>query len=205
LILIVVLEDEARILFAKIRVQNMVVMESQVVLKKGDIAPDFALMGVDGKKHSLASYGDYEAVLVIFMCNHCPYVKAKVGAIDEIATKFKGKVAVVGINSNDSAAYPDDSFENMKKFAAERGIRFFYLVDETQQVAKKYGAVCTPDPFLFDKERRLAFHGRIDNAMKPEDKATEKTMIANIEKLLDGQQIAKDFDPSIGCSIKWKN
>ena len=182
----------------------MVVMESQVQLKKGDKAPDFELMGVDDKKHSLSSY-NADAVLVIFMCNHCPYVKAKVDAINEIKTKFGSKVAVIGINSNDAVAYPDDSFESMKKFAQEKSIKFSYLVDETQQVAKKYGAVCTPDPFLFDKNRKLVFHGRIDNAMKPEDKATEKTMIANIEKLLLGQTISKDFDPSIGCSIKWKN
>lgn len=183
----------------------MVVMESQVVLKKGDKAPDFELLGIDDKKHTLGSFEKYDGVLIIFMCNHCPYVKAKVDAINEIQEKFGNKVAVVGINSNDSTAYPDDSFDNMKKFASEKGIKFFYLVDETQQVAKKYGAVCTPDPFLFDKERRLVFHGRIDNAMKPEDKPTEKTMIANIDKLLAGQSIPKDFDPSIGCSIKWKN
>ena len=183
----------------------MVVMESQVVLKAGDMAPEFDLVGTDDKKYSLSSFKDYDAVLVIFMCNHCPYVKAKVDAINEIQTKFKGRVAVVGINSNDSVAYPDDSFENMKKFADDKKISFFYLVDDTQRVAKKYGAVCTPDPFLFNKEQRLVFHGRIDNAMKPEDKATEKTMISNIEKLLGGQKIVKDFDPSIGCSIKWKS
>lgn len=183
----------------------MVVMESQVVLKKGDLAPGFDLLGVDDKRHSLSTYRDVDAILVIFMCNHCPYVKAKVEAINEIQNRFKGKLAVIGINSNDSVLYPDDSFENMKKFAKERGISFTYLVDDTQQIAKKYGAVCTPDPFLFNKERKLVFHGRIDNAMKPEDKATEKTMILNIEKLLSGQSIVKDFDPSIGCSIKWKN
>jgi peroxiredoxin len=182
----------------------MVVMESQVVLRKGDMAPDFELLGVDGKRHSLATYKDYEALLVIFMCNHCPYVKAKVDAINEIQNKFQGKVAVVGINSNDPVSYPDDSFENMKIFAKEKAISFSYLVDDTQQVAKRYGAVCTPDPFLFDKNRKLVFHGRIDNAMKPEDTATEKTMIANIERLLANKPIVKDFDPSIGCSIKWK-
>ena len=183
----------------------MVVMESKVALKAGDSAPDFELVGVDDKKYSLDSFKDYEALLVIFMCNHCPYVKAKVAAINEIQNRFGKKVAVVGINSNDAVAYPDDSFESMKTFAAEKKISFFYLVDETQQVARKYGAVCTPDPFLFNREKGLVFHGRIDNAMKPEDTATEKTMISNIEKLLGGQKIAKDFDPSIGCSIKWKN
>ena len=92
----------------------------------------------------------------------------------------------------------------MKSVAAEKGIKFDYLVDETQEIAKKYGAMCTPDPFLFNKEGKLVFHGRIDNAMKPEDTATEKTMIGVIEKLLSGEKIEKDFDPSIGCSIKWK-
>jgi hypothetical protein len=92
----------------------------------------------------------------------------------------------------------------MKKIAEEKNMYIDYLVDETQEIAKKYGAICTPDPFLFDKQMKLIFHGRIDNAMKPEDTATEKTMINNIERFLSGEKIEKDFDPSIGCSIKWK-
>jgi len=182
----------------------MVLLESQIKLKTGDRAPDFDLMGIDDKTHSLENYKDYDALLVIFICNHCPYVKAKVEAIKEIHDKFKDTVALVGINSNDTINYPDDSFENMKKIAEEKGIKFDYLVDDSQEIAKKYGAICTPDPFLFDKERKLVFHGRIDNAMNPDDATTEKTMIINIEKLLAGEKIEKDFDPSIGCSIKWK-
>ena len=182
----------------------MVLLESQIKLKTRDRAPDFELLGIDSKKHSLNDYKDYEGLLVIFMCNHCPYVKAKIKAINEVHEKFKDKIAVIGINSNDPVNYPDDSFENMKIIAKEKGIKFDYLVDETQEIAQKYGAICTPDPFLFDKEKRLIFHGRIDNAMKPEDIATEKTMINNIEKFLSGEKIKKDFDPSIGCSIKWK-
>ena len=182
----------------------MVLLESQIKLNTGDLAPDFDLIGIDDKKHSLNSYQDYEGLLVIFMCNHCPYVKAKIEAIKEIHQKFNNKIAVVGINSNDSIKYPDDSFDSMKTIAKEKNIQFDYLVDETQEIAKKYGAMCTPDPFLFDKQRKLIFHGRIDNAMKPEDIATEKTMIKNIEKFLLGEKIEKDFDPSIGCSIKWK-
>jgi len=182
----------------------MVLLKSEVVLKTGSKAPDFSLRGVDGKKHSLADYKNYDGLLVIFMCNHCPYVQAHFDAIKEVDQKFKGKVAVVGINSNDPTNYPDDSYDSMKKIAKEKGFKFDYLVDETQEVARRYGAVCTPDPFLFDKEQKLIFHGRIDNAMKPEDTATEKTMIKNIEKFLLGQKIEKDFDPSIGCSIKWK-
>ena len=118
--------------------------------------------------------------------------------------KFGDKIAIIGINSNDSKDYPEDSFENMKKIAKEKGFKFYYLIDDTQEIAKKYGAICTPDPFLFNSSKQLIFHGRIDNAMKPDDIATEKTMVSNIEKLLSGEKIEKDFDPSIGCSIKWK-
>jgi len=182
----------------------MVLIESQVKLKVGDKAPDFELLGVDDKNHRLSDYKQYQGILIIFMCNHCPYVKAKFNALNELYAKFGEKIAIIGINSNDSRDYPEDSFENMKKTAKEKGLKFDYLVDETQQIAKKYGAMCTPDPYLFNKEGRLVFHGRIDNAMKPDDTATEKTMIINIEKMLSNERIEKDFEPSIGCSIKWK-
>lgn len=182
----------------------MALTESAVGLKAGDAAPDFDLLGIDGKRHALSGYAGRGALLVVFMCNHCPYVKAKIDAIREIHERFGERIAVVGINSNDASRYPDDSYDNMKAVAAERGIKFDYLVDDTQDVARRYGAVCTPDPFLFDSGGRLAFHGRIDDAMSPEAAATEKTMIDNIEALLGGRRIEKDFDPSVGCSIKWK-
>ena len=194
----------ARILFDSAEFFLMVLLESKISLKTGDTAPDFSLMGIDDKIHSLESYVGSKGLLVIFMCNHCPYVKAKIDAIKQIHEKFKESIALVGINSNDSTEYPDDSFENMKKIADEKGMKFDYLVDEKQDVAKKYGAICTPDPFLFDQNRKLVFHGRIDNAMNPDDTATESTMQKNIEKYLAGEKIEKDFDPSIGCSIKWK-
>ena len=196
---------QAKILLVLFLQFFMVLLKSEVVLKKGDKAPDFVLLGTDDKKHSLSEFKNYKAMLVVFMCNHCPYVQAKTKALNEIYDRFKNEVIMIGINSNDPTNYPDDSFENMKKFAKEKGIKFTYLVDKTQEIAKKYGAVCTPDPFLFDQERKLVFHGRIDNAMSPEDTATEKTMINNIEKLLSGKKIEKDFDPSMGCSIKWKS
>ena len=182
----------------------MVLLESEISLKTNDSAPDFTLLGIDDKKHSLEDYANYPGLLVVFMCNHCPYVKAKIDAIKEVHEKFKDDIALVGINSNDSIKYPDDSFESMKTMAQEKGMKFDYLVDETQEIAKKYGAVCTPDPFLFDSERKLIFHGRIDNAMNPLEIATEKTMINNIQKFLNGKKIEKSFNPSIGCSIKWK-
>jgi len=194
----------ARILFDSTEFFLMVLLESKISLKTGDTAPDFSLKGIDDKMHSLDSYVESKGLLIIFICNHCPYVKAKIDAIKQIHEKFKENIALVGINSNDSIEYPDDSFENMKKIANEKGIKFDYLVDEKQDVAKKYGAICTPDPFLFDQNRKLIFHGRIDNAMNPDDTATENTMQKNIEKFLSGEKIEKDFEPSIGCSIKWK-
>jgi len=194
----------ARILFDSAEFFLMVLLESKISLKTGDSAPGFLLMGIDDKMHSLDSYAESKGLLIIFICNHCPYVKAKIDAIKQIHEKFNENIALVGINSNDSIEYPDDSFENMKKIANEKGIKFDYLVDEKQDIAKKYGAVCTPDPFLFDQNRKLIFHGRIDNAMNPDDTATENTMQKNIEKFLAGEKIEKDFEPSIGCSIKWK-
>ena len=182
----------------------MAKMESVISLKTGDIAPEFSLKGIDDEMHSLNDYSKI-GLLVIFMCNHCPFVKAKVEAIKEIHNRFKDDISIVGINSNDSVKYPDDNFESMKNVAKEKGLEIDYLVDETQDIAKKYGAVCTPDPFLFDSEKKLVFHGRIDDAMNPEAEVTEKVMINNIEKFLNGQKIEKDFDPSIGCSIKWKD
>ena len=182
----------------------MVLLESKITLKTGDSAPDFSLKGIDDEIHSLESYAKNKGLLVIFMCNHCPYVKAKVDAIKHIHEKFNENIAVVGINSNDSIEYPDDSFENMKKIANENDMKFDYLVDDKQDVAKRYGAVCTPDPFLFDEDRKLIFHGRIDNAMNPDATVTENIMQNNLKKFLAGEKIEKDFDPSIGCSIKWK-
>ena len=181
----------------------MVLLESKISLKTDDISPDFTLKGIDDNIHSLNDYTQ-KGLLIIFMCNHCPYVKAKIEAIKEIHEKFKNQIAIIGINSNDSLKYPDDSFKNMKTLAEEKGIKFDYLIDETQEIAKKYGAICTPDPFLFDENRRLIFHGRIDDAMNPDSSVTEKVMINNIEKFLNREKIEKDFDPSIGCSIKWK-
>ena len=181
----------------------MAKMESVVSLKTGDIAPGFNLKGTDDKMHSLDDYSK-KGLLVIFMCNHCPFVKAKIEAIKELHNKFKDEISIVGINSNDSVKYPDDDFESMKNVAKEQGLEIDYLVDETQEIAKKYGAVCTPDPFLFDSGKKLVFHGRIDDAMNPEAEVSEKVMINNIEKFLNGEKIEKDFDPSIGCSIKWK-
>jgi peroxiredoxin len=177
---------------------------SPQVLKTGSRAPDFTLKGIDGMMHSLGDYKS-EATLVVFICNHCPYVKARISDIVALQSRFKpSELQVIGINSNDPN-YKDEGFENMIIFANEHKLNFPYLIDESQDVARAYGAVCTPDPFLFDADRRLVFHGRINDALDPEANPTVPVMENNVRKLLRGENIEKDFDPSIGCSIKWKN
>jgi peroxiredoxin len=181
----------------------MALTESFQKLKRGDAAPDFSLRGVDGKEYSLKDFEGKQGLLIIFMCNHCPYVRAKLPAALKLYEKWGDKIAFAGINSNDPA-YEGEGMENMEIFAKERGIVFPYLSDETQETAKAYGAKCTPDPFLFDKDLKLVFHGRIDDASGPGEEAQEHTMDENISKTLSGEAVSDEFKPSMGCSIKWK-
>lgn len=178
-------------------------LSSPQVLKTGMGAPAFTLKGVDGKTHSLSQYGS-RATLVVFICNHCPFVKARINDLTALQSRFKpSELQVVGINSNDPS-YQDEGFDNMVKFSKEYNLNFPYLIDDSQQVAKAYGAACTPDPFLFVDDK-LAFHGRINDAMEPEASPTVPVMENNVRTLLAGKKLEKDFDPSIGCSIKWKS
>lgn len=177
---------------------------SSQTLKKNDSAPSFRLMGTDDKFYSLGDFRS-KSLLIVFICNHCPYVKARIGDLVTLQSRFpKSELQIIGINSNDPS-YQDEGFENMIKFSKENNLNFPYLIDDTQQIARSYGAVCTPDPFLFDQNRNLVFHGKINDAMEPEMTPQVHVMGNNIKRLLDGQSIEKDFDPSIGCSIKWKS
>lgn len=180
----------------------MALTTSKQTIKRGDKAIDFSLEGVDGKIYSLADFQGKEGLLVMFMCNHCPYVIAKMPAIIDLHKQFGDRIDVVGINSNDPA-YPGEGMENMKAFAAEHGMGFPYLLDDTQSTAKAYGATCTPDPFLFGKDHRLVFHGRINDEMQPGDPVSEHTMADVMEKLLAGEEIGDEAKHSMGCSIKW--
>ena len=159
----------------------------------GAPAPDFALPGIDGKTYTLSGFKGKKALVIIFMCNHCPYVQAVWDKLIALQKEFKTLgVQFVGINANDAETYPEDSFEKMKEYAVEKGQNFPYLRDETQEVAKAYGAVCTPDIFVYDSEQKLAYHGRVDelgNALKT---------------LVNGEKPSQDQKPSMGCSIKWK-
>src|SRR5574339_188883 len=134
---------------------------SPQILKTGSKAPDFKLKGVDGKAHSLQEYKS-KATLVVFICNHCPYVKARIGDVVALQGKFNpSALQVIGINSNDPN-YQDEGFDNMVKFARQYDLNFHYLIDDSQRVAREFGAVCTPDPFLLDSSKRLVFHGKIN-------------------------------------------
>ncbi len=149
-----------------------------------------------------------KALLVIFMCNHCPYVIAVQDRINQIAKDYADQgVAVVGINSNDAENYPEDSYEKMKQRAKEKNYAFSYLYDETQEVAKAYGAVCTPDPYLYENQDGkflLRYHGRIDDSWKDESAVTSKDLRKAIEAVLKDDKIEFEQKPSMGCSIKWK-
>jgi thiol-disulfide isomerase/thioredoxin len=143
----------------------------------------------------------------VFTCNHCPYAKAKFEELNYLAGEYDD-LAVVGINANDAAEYPDDSFERMQELVDDGTIDYdAYLHDESQDVSAAYGAVCTPDPFLFAREDgafRLAYHGRIDDALNPDDEPSDYEMREYVETILTGDSVDAEDKPSRGCSIKWK-
>ncbi len=181
-------------------------MQSLQKLKIEDKAPYFNLKAVDGKYYSLNDFKGAKALLIVFMCNHCPYVKAKLDTIKNLQAKYKDKgLILVGINSNESENYPEDSYEGMVETAKAKNFNFIYLQDESQEVAKAYGASCTPDPFLFDSRQELVYHGRFDDALEPGQKATKFDMEEAIEAVLQGKKPKQEFLYSLGCSIKWKS
>lgn len=171
----------------------------------GKSAPAFKLPGIDGKTYSLEQFKGKQALVVMFICKHCPYVVAVQDRIAALARAFSGRgVQFVAINSNDTEKYPEDSPENMKLQAEQVGFTFPYLFDETQEVGRAYGAVCTPDIFVFDKALKLAYRGRIDDSWKDEKKVTRHDLRDALEALLAGTAVSGDQIPSMGCSIKWR-
>jgi peroxiredoxin len=177
---------------------------SNQTLKIGERAPTFELKGVDNNVYSLTKL-ESECILVVFMCNHCPYVRARIRDISGLQQRFSSKeLQIIGINSNDPD-YDGEGFDNMVVFAKKNELNFPYVIDDTQQIARMYGATCTPDPFLFDSQLRLVFHGRINDATEPDMQPTDPVMEKNIRRILNGEKVEKAFDPSVGCSIKWKD
>ena len=176
------------------------------MLPLGTTAPDFKLPDTNGKIVSLADFKDKAALVVIFMCNHCPYVVHIRPGLAQLARDYAAKsVGIVGINANDAAKYPADSPAKMKDEVAAAGYTFPYLFDEKQAVAKAYRAACTPDIFLFDRGRRLVYRGQFD-ASRPGNgiAVTGKDLRAAIDAVLAGKPTSELQVASIGCNIKWK-
>lgn len=179
---------------------------ASTMLPLGTSAPAFSLMNVDGQMVSRDDFNEAPALVVAFICNHCPFVKHIAPAFAELAREYQAKgVGVVAINSNDVAGYPADSPEQMVREAEERGYTFPYLYDDTQQVAKAYAAACTPDFYLFDKDHKLVYRGQMDGS-RPESgiPVTGKDLRAALDAVLAGKPAPADQKPSIGCNIKWK-
>ena len=141
----------------------------------------------------------------MFICNHCPYVKAVEDRLIRLAREFEAKgVQLVGVCANDAENYPDDAFDALAARWRERGYGFPYLHDEAQDVARAFGAVCTPDIFVFDEDRRLAYRGRIDDSWKDESRVTRRELAEAVEALVAGKRTSPQQRPSMGCSIKWR-
>ena len=182
------------------------VKTTSTMLPLGTAAPDFSLSNVDGKTVSVADFADAPALVVIFMCNHCPFVKHVAAGLAKLVKDYQARgVAFVGINSNDVDDFPEDSPEKMAEELKLRGYTFPYLFDATQEVAKAYRAACTPDFYVFDSERRLVYRGQMDSARPGNDvPVTGADLRAALDAVLAGQPLPEQQKPSIGCNIKWK-
>jgi peroxiredoxin len=166
--------------------------------------PDFRLPGVDGKTYSRDDFASSPVLVLMFICNHCPYVKAVEDRLIELARGYGPRgVAFVGVCSNDAASYPDDAFDKLAERWLQKGYGFPYLHDESQAVARAFGAVCTPDIFVYDSARRLAYRGRIDDSWKDPARVTRRELAEALDALLAGRA-PPPGKPTLGCSIKWK-
>jgi peroxiredoxin len=182
------------------------VLTPSTMQELGIKAPDFSLPDPTGKIYSLADWPISKGLLVIFMCNHCPYVlHIRQKLVEKIRDYQEQGITVMAINGNDFSAYPDDNPANMAFFAKTYGYTFPYLVDEEQQVAKAYGAACTPDFFLFDAEKKLVYRGQFDSARPGNsDPVTGADLSKAVELLITGKEVSLEQRPSMGCNIKWK-
>ena len=182
-------------------------MTPSTMMPLGTLAPAFRLL--DTVSDNLVELDDVRgqlATLVMFICNHCPYVKHIEAGLEQLGVDYQGEnVGIVAISSNDVIAYPQDGPDEMKKFAAENHFNFPYLFDETQEVAKAYDAACTPDFFLFDRDLRCVYRGRFDSARpKSTDPVTGLDMRNAIDATVNGLSVEGDQTPSVGCNIKWR-
>lgn len=171
----------------------------------GTDCPSFTLPAVDGKTYSLNDFVNGKPLVVMFICNHCPYVQAIEERLIQLGNDLKkDSINVVAICSNDAADHPEDSFENLQKRAKEKNYPFVYLHDESQDVAKAFGAVCTPDYFVYDGALKLSYRGRLDDSWKDASKVTKRELYDAVQTLAQGAKVSHDQTASMGCSIKWK-
>jgi peroxiredoxin len=182
------------------------VLTPSIMQELGMKAPDFTLPDSAGERYSLADFSINKGLLIIFMCNHCPYVQhIRQKLVEKIREYQEQGITVVAINSNDFAAYPDDNPQNMELDAQKHGYTFPYLVDERQQVAKAYGAACTPDFFLFDTKQKLVYRGQFDSARPGNSETvTGADLSSAIGQLVAEKPVPREQRPSMGCNIKWK-
>jgi peroxiredoxin len=170
----------------------------------GTPCPEFILPATDGKTYQRQDFLNQQPLVIMFICNHCPYVQAIEDRFIQLAHDLKkNKIHVVAICSNDSVNYPDDSFEKLKERAQEKKYPFVYLHDSTQTVARTFGAVCTPDFFVYDKNNLLAYRGRLDDSWKDPHNVKHRELYQAVLKLAEGQKLTEPQTPSMGCSIKW--
>lgn len=175
-----------------------------MTLALGTEAPSFDLPGVDGRNHSLDDYADADVLVLIQSCNHCPYVQAWESRMIALQREFGDRGArIVAVNSNDADSYPEDSFDEMRARAESEGFNFDYLYDEPQAVARELGAERTPEVYVFDKDRRLRYHGAIDDA-RDETAVTQHYLRDAIEAVLAGRDPELTDTPAVGCSVKWR-
>jgi peroxiredoxin len=168
-------------------------------------APPFDLPGVDGRNHSLDEYADAPVLVLVQLCNHCPYVLAWQGRISELQRAYAGRgVRIVAISSNDAVAYPEDSLENMVEHAREAGYTFDYLYDESQEIARTLGSERTPEAFVYDADRRLVYHGAVDDS-REESEVTQHYLRDGIEAALAGEAPPVADTPPVGCTVKWRS
>jgi peroxiredoxin len=180
-------------------------LTESTMLPLGTRAPDFTLPDTDGNVVSLTDLTDGEAVVVIFMCNHCPYVIHVQDELAAVAREYETRgIRFVGINSNDVEAYPDDSPERMREARERIGYPFPYLFDESQEIARAYRAACTPDIYLFDRDLKLVYRGQFDASRPSSGTPSGEHLIAAMDALLTGEPVPEDQLPGIGCNIKWK-
>lgn len=190
-------------------------LTQSTMIELGSTAPDFLLPSTEGGNVSLNDFKESKALVVLFICNHCPYVIHIAPALSALAKEYMDRgIAFVAINSNDVRAYPADSFDQMKIEKAKRGYPFRYLIDEDQDVAKAYNAACTPDLYVFDENRKLVYRGQFDDT-RPDrissgnyDSSSNPATGADLRRALDlvlaGEKVPEHQYPSMGCNIKWK-